>query len=176
MIALRHSGIRCIKADNQVAFFGSAPKAPVCLITTPSNHSCVNYREQQGNGRAFPSNMVRDILLPGDGQVWVGTREGLSILQEGKFSTYIYDKYSNDGLTFNSVRHLMKDRAGNIWMGTYAGGVNIFYAESRNFNNISEQVGQRPGLSERMLSSMLRNDDGSFWLGTEGGGLNLMDM
>jgi ligand-binding sensor domain-containing protein/signal transduction histidine kinase/DNA-binding response OmpR family regulator len=172
---LKRGGIRCIKPDTKGTYWIGTENAGL-FNYEPAKNTCINYREQPGNPTTLPSNMVRDILIPGNGQVWVGTREGLGIFQDGKFKTYTYDKYGTDGLTFNSVRHLMKDRAGNIWVGTYAGGVNIFYAESRNFTNISEQVGRRPGLSERMVSAIIRNNDGSFWLGTEGGGLNFADV
>lgn len=172
--ALRHSGIRCIKQDKKGTLWIGTENSGL-FNYDPLKNTCVNYRQQSGNPNSILSDIVRDVLVVDADEIWIGTREGLSILKSGRISNYTYDKYNPEALTHNSIRHFMKDRAGNIWIGTYAGGEDIFYAESKNFINISEQIGHKPGMSHRVVSAIIKNADGSLWVGTEGGGLNYVN-
>ena len=172
---LRKSGIRCIRQGKRDNYWIGTETAGLFNFDRHKN-TCINYRQQAGNPNSLLSDIVRDVLVVDTSEIWIGTREGLSILKSGRINNYTYDKYNPEALTHNSVRHFMKDKAGNIWVGTYAGGVDIFYAESKNFLNISEQIGLRPGLSQRVVSAVIKNPDGSLWIGTEGGGLNYANI
>lgn len=172
---LKHSGIRSIKQGRNGHFWIGTETAGLYDYDARAN-TLNNYRYKAGDPNGMLSNIVRDVLVVADNEVWIGTREGLSILKAGEINNYTYDKYNPEALSHNSVRHFMRDRAGNIWVGTFAGGVDVFFAESKNFTNISEQIGLKPGLSQRVISSIIKNSDGSLWVGTEGGGLNYADL
>lgn len=130
---LKNSGIRSIKIDKAGNYWIGTENDGVFKYS-PSHNSIVNYRQQAGNPNSLLSNIVRDVLVADTNEIWIGTREGLSILRSGKISNYTYDKYNPDALTHNSIRHFMKDRAGNIWLGTYAGGVDIFLCGKQEFH------------------------------------------
>lgn len=172
---LKHSGIRCIRQDKYGNYWIGTENAGLFHYNV-QNNTCTNYRHQANNPNSLLTSIVRDVLINDNNEIWIGTREGLSILKSGVINNYTYDKYNPEALTHNSIRHFMKDRAGNIWVGTFAGGLNVFYAESKNFVNISEQIGLKPGLSQRVVSAIIKNTDGSLWVGTEGGGLNFADL
>jgi len=171
---LKNSGIRSVKEDKKGTYWIGTEIAGV-FNYDPKSQTCLNYRQQTGNANSLLSDIVRDICIVNGNEVWIGTRDGLSVLKDGKFNNYQYDKYNPDALSHNSVRYIMQDRSGNVWVGTFAGGVNVFYAGSNNFIQISEQIGASPGLSHRVVSAILSNGDGTFWVGTEGGGLNFVD-
>ncbi|WP_448698329.1 two-component regulator propeller domain-containing protein [Mucilaginibacter sp. AW1-3] len=171
---LKTSGIRSVKQDKKGTYWIGTEIAGV-FNYDPKRQTCVNYRQQTGNANSLLSDIVRDICIVNGSEVWIGTRDGLSVLKDGKFSNYQYDKYNPDALSHNSVRYIMQDRSANVWLGTFAGGVNVFYAGSNNFIQISEQIGASPGLSHRVVSAILSNGNGTFWVGTEGGGLNYVD-
>lgn len=171
---LKNSGIRSIKKDKKGTYWIGTEVAGV-FNYDPVAQTCVNYRQENGNANSLLSDIVRDIFIVNSGEVWIGTRDGLSVLKDGRFRNYQYDKYDPDALSHNSVRYIMQDRSGNVWVGTFAGGVNIFYAGSNNFVHLGEQIGASPGLSHRVVSSILSNGNGTFWVGTEGGGLNYVD-
>lgn len=171
---LKASGIRSVKQDKKGTYWIGTEIAGV-FNYNPANQICINYRQQNNNPNSLLSDIVRDIFIVNGTDVWIGTRDGLSVLKDGKFVNYQYDKYNPDALSHNSVRYIMQDRSGNVWVGTFAGGVNIFYAGSNSFVHISEQIGASPGLSHRVVSAILSNGNGTFWVGTEGGGLNYVD-
>jgi ligand-binding sensor domain-containing protein/signal transduction histidine kinase/DNA-binding response OmpR family regulator len=174
--ALRTSNVRVIRQDGSHTYWFGTETAGVFKYDAKSN-TCVNYRSDSTKANSLPTNVVRDILLVSNNQVWIGTRNGLSILdpQSGQFENYQYDRFDPSSLSHNSVRSFLRDKNGNIWAGTFAGGINTFNAAAANFANISEQAGKRPGLSHSVVSSILPSTNGSLWVGTEGGGLNYVN-
>nr|WP_294894384.1 hybrid sensor histidine kinase/response regulator transcription factor [uncultured Pedobacter sp.] len=136
-----------------------------------------NYKASpEANG--LLSNVVRDVFIYSENELWIGTREGLSVfnIAAGKFYNYTYDKYNQNSLSHNSVRNFLRDDAGSTWIGTYAGGLNIFNENSRNFSYLGEKIGANLGLNHRVVSSIIKEKDGSLWIGTEGGGLNYINL
>lgn len=140
--------------------------------------TCVNYRHKANDTQTILSNFVRDIFIADDQKVWIATRDGLSILnlQEQQIYNYVHDSSDPNSLSHNTIWQFMKDHSGNIWMPTYAGGINISSAYKRNFINIGEQVGARSGLNQPLVNSILLDPEkDELWVGTDGGGLNHVD-
>ncbi len=147
--------------------FGYAPKEGVC-----TNYS----GEMKSEG--FPSNFVRDILVYDSASIWIGTRDGLSVLHKTthSFTNYRHESTDPGSLSHSAVLSFLKDDADNIWIGTYAGGLNVYHAANANFRNIGEQVGATFGLSEPLVNAVLPDPAGNIiWAGTDGGGLNRID-
>ncbi len=170
---LRQSNVRVIRQDRDGTYWFGTETAGL-FEYDPGKDLCMHYTAGSTGLSGLPASVVRDILCTGTGQIWVGTRGGLSIFDRktGLFSNYTSNRYNLLSLSFNSVRSFLKDKTGNIWIGTFAGGINICTPGSANFTNISEQIGQEKGLTHSVVSAILPNRDGSLWIGTEGGGLN----
>lgn len=102
----------------------------------------------------------------------------MSVLDQsaGRFTNYQYSPFDLSSLSHNSVKTFLKDKNGNVWVGTFSGGIDVYDPESKNFTTIKEQIGQKPGLSNSVISAMIYNQNGSLWVGTEGGGLNYVDL
>ena len=73
-------------------------------------------------GEGLANNHIRDILVAGDGTIWVATGGGVSWFENGVFSTA---NVINAGLASNSTRALAEDSVGHIWVAT-DGGVSRF--------------------------------------------------
>nr|WP_294898241.1 hybrid sensor histidine kinase/response regulator transcription factor [uncultured Pedobacter sp.] len=169
---LSEGNVRAIKQDDQNNFwFGT--EASGLFYYDIVKHSITNYRNNPVLN-SIASNVVRDIFFYSTNEMWIGTRDGLSIfdLQTQRFRNYVYDKYNPYSLSHNSVRNFLKDEAGSIWLGTYAGGLNVFYESSRNFSYLGEKLGNDLGLNHRVVSAIHHEPNGGLWIGTEGGGLN----
>jgi ligand-binding sensor domain-containing protein/signal transduction histidine kinase/DNA-binding response OmpR family regulator len=170
--------IRVIRQDRRGNYWFGTERSGLFFYNRTTG-ICRNFLHHPDNKNSLPVNVVRDIFFNvSDGRIWIGTRKGLSILDttNNHISNYAYEQENPDGLTHRSVLSLMKDNQGNIWIGTFAGGVNIFSPASMNFRSIKEKLGRRPGLSHRVVSSILTGKKGEIWAGTEGGGLNLIDQ
>lgn len=109
-----------------------------------------------------------------DGNLWAGTLDGLYIIDPGT-GEYEICRHSKDepfSLPNNSVWAIQEDRLGNIWIGTYAGGLcYVNTSEPRPFEAFLPRQGQ---LGHAPVSSFAE-DARYLWIGTEGGGLDAMD-
>ncbi|MDF2190367.1 hybrid sensor histidine kinase/response regulator transcription factor [Paraflavitalea sp. CAU 1676] len=122
------------------------------------------------------NNNIRIILATSRGQLWVGTQEGLSIIDPhtGAISSYQQEAGNKKSLSQNSIYSILEDANGSIWVGTYFGGANSTYSYSTPFQTI--QNNQHSGsLSNNVVSSMVEDQLHNLWIGTEGGGLNYYD-
>jgi diguanylate cyclase (GGDEF)-like protein len=104
---------------------------------------------------------IRDIAEDDDG-LWVATDAGLAHLQaNGTMRSFGTDQ----GLSRTSVRSLVRDRSGVLWVGTDL-GLNRF--SDGKFTVLTT----KHGLSSNVIVSLLEDRDGSIWIGTDGGGIN----
>jgi signal transduction histidine kinase/ligand-binding sensor domain-containing protein/DNA-binding NarL/FixJ family response regulator len=142
----------------------------------PEEQTCTRYYYQQSNLGSLPSNGINDLLLR-QGKIWIATRKGLSIFdtQQDSFDTYKHDSTDPKSINDDSVWSLFEDQSKNVWIGTYAGGINIYYPGNRNFSNIGERIGNSAGLNKPLANAIVEDRDGSLWIGTFGGGLNHID-
>jgi ligand-binding sensor domain-containing protein len=61
------------------------------------------------------SNRIRQIVLDGEGDVWITTSRGISVLNtEGEITNYT----TEDGLLYNDISSVVIDTEGNKWFGT----------------------------------------------------------
>ncbi|MEJ7691870.1 two-component regulator propeller domain-containing protein [Daejeonella sp.] len=164
------STIRSIKKDAKNNVWISTESSGL-FFYSPATGKTVSYNTSNSN---ILSNTIRDVFVKNENEIWLGTRDGLSILNvgSGAFSNHIYDKYNALSLNHNSVRCFMKDNAGSVWLGTFSGGINIVENTSEKFHTIREQLGSDYGLSHRVVSSITQTSPTDLWMGTEGGGLN----
>jgi len=105
----------------------------------------------------MPFDRVNTLFEGREGDLWVGTKEGLVRLTPKRFSVYTKEQ----GLTHNNVTSVMEDREGNLWLGTWGGGVD-------------EMVGERVralattnGLSNDLVLATCQTRDGSIWIGAD---------
>ncbi|HEX5431588.1 MAG TPA: two-component regulator propeller domain-containing protein, partial [Bryobacteraceae bacterium] len=109
-------------------------------------------------------NTVTSLLKDSMG-LWVGSTQGLLLLKDGGSMSHFTMR---DGLPNNFVQTLHKDRAGNLWVGTY-GGLSRF--EGGRFTS--------PGPDQRQdlgwILCMYEDHEGDLWLGMNSALIRLSD-
>ncbi len=70
------------------------------------------------------------------------------------------------GLKHGHVSCMVQDKSGNIWFGTYGGGVSKY--DGKFFTHFTEAQ----GLSNNYVTSILEDKSGNIWFGTDGGGVS----
>lgn len=175
-LAKSPSTVRVIKQDRHGDFWFGTEQSGLFYLNLQQN-SCTNFRYDPNNANSLPINVVRDLYFNSDGTLWIGTRKGLCVFDQQKkqFTTYTTNKYDRGSLSHRSILKILPDKQGNIWIGTYAGGINIFNRANLNFALIGEQMGSRAGLTNAVVSSILHDEKNALWIGTEGGGLNYLN-
>ena len=70
---------------------------------------------------------------------------------------------------------IYEDRRGQIWIGTYKGGVNLLDRGDDSFRRFQHDPANPYSLSHDRVSSVLQDRGGVMWVGTQAGGINRWD-
>lgn len=134
------------------------------------------YQHLNNDPNSLVSNKIRSIVIDESGMIWIGTVEGLSILDAitQNFTTIKSNPENDLSLSANSIISMYKDYAGSIWIGTFYGGVNLFSRYHFSYNYYKTQR-DGTGLSEKIVSKIVEDENNNLWIGTEGGGLNYLN-
>lgn len=98
-------------------------------------------------------DIVDAITEDHEGNLWVGTLEGLSRFREGTFTNY----HTGDGLANNTVLTVYEDHAGSLWVGT-RNGLNRF-KDGRVTGYTSKD-----GLFDDTVYCILEDGRGNLWM------------
>jgi diguanylate cyclase (GGDEF)-like protein len=90
-----------------------------------------------------------------DGQVWVGSLDGLYAVEGKNIRLYT----TKDGLPSNSIASIVQSADGTLWFGTLNGLVSLKNGKFRIF-------GSRDGLTADPVRSLAVSSDGSLWIAT----------
>ena len=121
----------------------------------------------------FPQICVRTFAEDAEGNIWIGSENGLYIYlsDENKFINYkqnYNDKYS---LNDNAIYTIFKDKENNMLVGTYFGGLNIFLNSFLQFTYYDCGYSDKY-LSGKAVRQIIGDKKGNLWIATEDGGLN----
>ena len=72
----------------------------------------------------------------------------------------------DQGMNSSYIQSILEDRRGNLWFGTWGGGVSMYIGES--FIHLTE----KEGLISNNVRAILEDSHGNLWFGTRGGGLS----
>lgn len=100
--------------------------------------------------------------------VWVGTDHAGLMKYNYATGEIVGIKDPNDP-NHNAITSLMTDSKGNLWIGTYLGGLKRYSNGSFEYWNTGN------GLSSNNIWAILEGDNGKIWLGTLDGGLQVYD-
>lgn len=140
---------------------------------SPVTHQCnllFNTDEQGGDLFIHCATMT-------DGRtMWLGTENGALIYKLGEGFVAHLQKSSimRNSLSDNAVHHLLCDKDGNIWVGTFFGGLNQAVLYDTNFEpHVAFDSNQH--VAANVMRCMVADGEGHTWVGTEDGGLFLLD-
>lgn len=130
-----------------------------------------------GNTKEMVSSNVRSIDVLDDGQVWLGTNEGL-IITDSKFQNpTAIDKRNQTvtGLKDRKIIQVFIDSKKTVWIGTTSQGVHSYNANFSGIRNYLNIPHESATFSNTMIWSVKEKSDGKIWIATQSGGLNLFD-
>jgi serine phosphatase RsbU (regulator of sigma subunit)/sugar lactone lactonase YvrE len=81
---------------------------------------------------------------------------------------------TDDGLAHNNVLCIAVDREGNLWFGTYGGGVSRYDAHRPDGEQFVTFTTDH-GLGHNEVTAIVRDREGYLWFGTMGGGVSRYD-
>lgn len=113
---------------------------------------------QYSTTNGLVNNRIRSIEETKDGDLWFGTREGITVLKDGNFINY----NEENRLPNQRIRVIKADQTGNIWIGTREG---LLKFDGQNF----EQLTTEDGLINNLIKTITVAPNGNIWIGTEEG-------
>lgn len=175
--ALNEAKILIIKKDLQGNFWFGAEDSGLFIYNTKEQSLTHHFIGNENKRTGIPSNWIKDILVRKNGEVWIATRNGLSVYhpQKKSFKNYTHHPGDEQSLADNSLWSLMNDQQGNVWAGTFSGKLSIHYPGNANFTNIGQNPLANKGLSNPVAHHILAENPGVIWIGTFGGGINRLD-
>ncbi|OHX64530.1 hybrid sensor histidine kinase/response regulator transcription factor [Flammeovirga pacifica] len=142
------------------------------LIKIGSNYKTLRHYKKENS--TFSNNNVRALAFDQHDRLWVGTYNGLDILEpSGELITSYSSFYNTNALSGNKVKSLLCSKDGTIWIGTYYGGVNIWNEGNFNFSFINQKTTNNR-FTHNVISS-IEELKGKLYFGTEGGGIIIWD-
>ncbi|RDY28197.1 histidine kinase [Romboutsia weinsteinii] len=133
------------------------------------------YRNNPMDKKSIPSNQIGAIMRDREGNLWIGTTDGLATYNEqnDNFDIYKNKIYDKNSLVYDDVRSLIEDREGVIWVGTYS-GISIFDTKS-SITHYNAGPDDDYLLNENMIHGVYEDNEGYIWVGTKSKGVNIID-
>lgn len=124
---------------------------------------------------SISSNIVNAFYEEAD-YLWIGTELGLDRKNKrtGKTDHFYHDPGDPGSIGSNSVYSITKDSRGNLWIGSWNGGLSLFNYKTESFKNFKPE--NQPGaVNWANVFSICEDSYGNLWFGTIYGGLNRFD-
>lgn len=137
---------------------------------------------QHRAGEGEPGRLIDDqivaLMMTHQGELWVGTYNGLSRYQgQGRFLNFLQDPSDVGSIGANRIPAMMEDRDGLLWFGTWTAGVSLHKPATRALRIIRHRASDPRSIPTNPTRALARDPDGRLWFGLfEGGGLVYYDL
>lgn len=101
------------------------------------------------------------------GNLWVGTMSGLYRIDPSRSNVTTFERTAGgeDELSHQFILSIYPEPGGDVWIGTYGGGLNRFDAKTQTFESFS----YLEGVGESIVYGILPGNDRYLWLSTNRG-------
>ncbi|MFC2111056.1 two-component regulator propeller domain-containing protein [Bacteroidota bacterium] len=113
-----------------------------------------------------------------NGEIVIATNEGINtyIPSEDSFKRYYYTKDNSDFVKKSEVYSIAEDKKGNLWFGTFGGGLIKWDNQSLETKIYTNSPNNLQSLSNNHVLSLYVDKSGLLWVGTYGGGVNKLNL
>ncbi len=134
------------------------------------------FRHDEEREDSLASDVITALHEDRDGELWVGTAEGLHRLlrDSGTFRRYRAGTGRSQHLSSNKISAVASDRDGTLWVGTFDGGLNRFDRARDTFTAYRARTGTTSGPASDEVRAILTDSAGRLWIGTAKG-LDLLE-
>ena len=151
-------------------------------VLSQKENTVTNFRFDPHAKNTLPGNEVLDILIDSKKRIWLATHWGLTLYDKNTktFTTIVHQAAMASSLSDSDI-HALAEINGQLWIGTWRGGVNILDLTAFDRSKASETTFRKiwPGdndteLSSASVTSIFQDGFGNIWLGCFGGGMNVI--
>jgi len=120
-------------------------------------------------------NSVMTIAKDRKGFMWLGTEDGLNRYDGVTFKQFRHDPLDQNTLNSSSIYSSLVDKSGNLWIGTYGSGLNLYIDSTESFRRYTLEPLEGLVVGEGSVNALHEDDEGFIWIGTSGAGLYRLD-
>lgn len=147
------------------------------------------FENNENDSSSLSFNFVRELYKDQARTIWLGTDGGglnrlvvTSKSAQPTFIRYQHNKNDSNSISRDAIESIFEDRSGNLWVGTYFGGINKLPLrkitdtprEKQPFFGFYTIPGDRNSLNHNSVNAILEDSYGRLWIGTDGGGLDFI--
>ncbi len=131
------------------------------FLLSPSGKFIRAFQSNPNQGNSLSSDYVMSMLEDADGRLWVGTRDGLNLLNRsnGTFTHFQVRPDDSHALQSHWTGALYQSKNGLIWIAT-GRGVNVWNPKNRNFGKH-----QPRWLAGHQLTAFAEDSKARLWVG-----------
>ncbi len=137
-------------------------------VFNPKKNSFKHFKNDPSDPLSMMGNNGWVIIEDSDKIIWIAAHGyGLNRYDpaNGNF-THFNDLNSN--ISSNNIVCLHEDRKGNLWVGTFNGGLNLFNKETKKFTQYKHDA-VKNSISNNNVGCIYEDDSGNLWIGTDDG-------
>ena len=118
---------------------------------------------------------IRATLQDRRGFMWFATGGGLNRYDGNTFVVYQHNPDDPNTLSANDTQSLIEDDRGDLWIGTWGGGLDKFDPTTERFTHYRYNPDDPNSVSSDRVKTLARDSRGYLWVGTIDAGLNKFD-
>ncbi len=170
-------------SDNSIACLFEDRNTDIWIGTFGAGVNYFSYRskkfqitEQISDDENSISNNLVNAIFEEEKYVWIGTERGLNRLDKktGLYKHFNHNDDDPNSLGADAVYRITKDIRGNLWIGCWNGGLNLYNYRTEKFEKYLPD--NKPGsIHGEHVFSICEDSRGYLWIGTMDGGLNRFD-
>ncbi len=126
------------------------------------------YSHNKYDSSSLINDAVNIVFIDKDSILWIGTNDGLDYMDRDN-KGFVHFQFKQDNQSdsrFNQVMSIDEDSYGNIWVGTYLGGLKKIDRTDKSFKNY---ILEQDGLRSQTIRAILEDKNDNLLIGTRGG-------
>ncbi|MDA3892801.1 MAG: response regulator [Salinivirgaceae bacterium] len=185
-LSLQNKFIRAIEVDVKNRVWIGTSANGLCYLPSAKN-GLLNeeryfFRHSKMNSTSINEGKIQAIHVDAKNKLLVGIENGgVDFVELNEFDRdnvvfhhQMHDPGKVNSLSNKSIYSIFEDKRGDIWIGTYGGGVNFYNNDGENFNVLTHIHNEKNSLINKIVNVIIKHNN-QLWIGTEGG-ISILDL
>ena len=178
--------IMCLAVDSSGAVWAGTWTQGLSRFD-PVSRTWQRFRHNAGDQHSLADDRVMTLLVDARNRLWIGTWGGIDRLDSvdagqpgagtaAKRFTHLAPLQGQSGIIEDlRITSSCPDEQGNIWFGTFEGGILTCSSGSGQVGRLKDEQGRTPRLQSKRIRSLLLDPAGMLWIGTQDAGIVLFN-
>lgn len=123
----------------------------------------------------LPSSAVFGILQDRSGYIWLASGNGLERYDGYTFTLFKHRPNRPSSIASDFVKTLYQDPSGQLWVGTYGGGLELYQSSTGTFAHYRHDINNLDSPSSDKIFSLQGDNQGNLLIGTSDAGLDIFN-